>query len=144
MRESRIKYDKENNIATYTFLDRGREFTGKATCHPLDADMCTEYTGIEIARRRAVIEYLKFTRDQIRSELQALNHFYSTIYRSNSFNENAYENKMLRRQIQLTNDDLTVIRQELAMEQQNLKTYINEKEKFYQKVRDNRQKAKNN
>jgi hypothetical protein len=38
----------------------------------------------------------------------------------------------------MTNFDLATIREDLATEEQNLRTYIEEKEKFYKRIRHNR------
>ena len=48
---------------------------------------------------------------------------------------------MLQRQIRTINFDLATIKEIIASEQQNLKQYIEEKDKFYVKIRKNRNKA---
>ena len=63
--------------------------------------------------------------------------------KSQRFNAKSYENKMLQRQIRQINFDLDTTKEMIATEEQNLRTYIADKDKFYQKVRFNRQKANN-
>jgi hypothetical protein len=61
---------------------------------------------------------------------------------SNKFNPKSYENIMLQRQIHIFKFDIDEIKKIIATEKQNLMTYISEKDKFYNKVRKNRDKAK--
>ena len=51
---------------------------------------------------------------------------------------------MLQRQIRLYEDDLTTTKDIIATEQQMLNDYIEEKDKFYKRIRANRQKDENN
>ena len=60
------------------------------------------------------------------------------------FNEKSYENKMLQRQIRQINFDLATAKEMIATEQQNLRTYIKEKDEFYNKTRMRRKKANSN
>jgi len=61
---------------------------------------------------------------------------------SNKFNPKSYENIMLQRQIRIFKFDIDEIKKIIATEKQNLITYISEKDKFYNKIRKNRNKAK--
>ena len=61
---------------------------------------------------------------------------------SNKFNPKSYENIMLQRQIRIFKFDIDEIKKIIATEKQNLMTYISEKDKFYNKIRKNRDKAK--
>jgi len=70
-----IKYlwDKETLTATcILYKDNGQIFTGTATCHPDDFDMCNEKTGYEIATRRATINSLKQYLNELKAGYQAL------------------------------------------------------------------------
>ena len=115
-----------------------REFIGEARCHPDDADMMNEKTGNEIAFRRAKIQAIRGYRDELKAQLRALNQLYFSMNKSKRFNEKSYENRMLQRQIRMTNFDLATIREDLATEEQNLREYIAKKEDFYQHIRKNR------
>ena len=61
---------------------------------------------------------------------------------SNKFNPKSYENIMLQRQIRIFKFDIDEIKKIIATEKQNLMAYISEKDKFYNKIRKNRDKAK--
>ena len=60
---------------------------------------------------------------------------------SKHFNPNSYENKMLQRQIRDFNLDLDIFKDILATEEQMLMEYLEEKDKFYKRIRANREKA---
>lgn len=139
-----FSWDKEIGLATCILTDGKQLYTGEAQCHPDDIDMMSEKTGCEIAFKRAKIDALKAYRDELKIQLKALNQLYYSINKSKKFNEKSYENLMLQRQIRLISFDLDTAKEMLADEKQNLYTYIQEKEKFYSKIRFNRQKANNN
>lgn len=140
-----FKWDPETGVASCVFLDGDNIFIGSATCAPEDRDMMSEKTGYQIALYRMQINYFKHLRDNVlKPRLAALKQLYFSMNKSKYFNEKSYETKMLRRQIYMTSSDLDLIKEELAELKQNLKTYIEEKGKFYQRVRENRLKDKNN
>lgn len=140
-----FKHYKETGISVCKIKDKDLTFVGKAKCHPDDEDMKSEKVGCEIAYSRAVIEALKHKRDcVIKPSLRALRQLYFSMKNSKKFNPKAYETKMMWRQIQNWQFDLTTINEMLATERKNLHKYITEKEKFYESIRKNRNKAKNN
>ena len=137
-------WDEVTGTASCILSDGEKIFTGFANCHPEDNDMCSEKTGCEIALRRAKINALKDYRNEVKIRLSALNQLYYSMNRSKYFNKKSYENKMLQRQIRLTNFDLDTVKEMIVSEQQSLKSYIDEKEKFYNKTRLRRKKANGN
>lgn len=137
-------WDEITGTASCILSDGEKIFTGFANCHPEDNDMCSEKTGCEIALRRAKINALKDYRNEVKIRLSALNQLYYSMNRSKYFNKKSYENKMLQRQIRLTNFDLDTVKEMIVSEQQSLKSYIDEKDKFYNKTRLRRKKANGN
>lgn len=133
-------WNPETGVTTCTVKYKNKTFYGEAHCHPDDRDMMGRTTGWEISLRRARIEAYKSLLEETRIKYSALNHYYHTMAISPKFNKESYENKMLQRQLNIINSDLTAIKEQLAMEKENLKVYINEKDKFYKSVRINRQK----
>ena len=127
----------EDTLITYCRLEdaRGRVGVGQAICHDEDADMISWRTGEEIAFRRAKIALLCQERDEIKQRLAALNQLYYSMKHSKQFNKKSYENRMLQRQIRITEFDLTTIKEMLAYERQFLKDYIQGKDKIYNKIR---------
>ena len=125
----------------------GREFKGEAWCAKEDLDMESKITGLSIAESRAQIAAATAYRNDLRVRLSALKQLYYSMNKSKSFNPKSYENKMLQRQIKLTENDLSIAIHQLAVLKVNLYEYINQKDDFHKRVRDNRnvlltQKAK--
>ena len=141
MREPVFNFNKETNMATCTLKKGNKYYTGHAICHADDLDMMTEKTGYEIAYRRAKINMLRDIKNELKIKKEAYVHLHSLMSNSKSFNLESYENKTLRRQIRLINDDLATTKEILATEEQMLREYITEKDKFYKRIRANRKKA---
>ena len=116
----------------------GREFKGEAWCAKEDLDMESKITGLSIAESRAQIAAATAYRNDLRVRLSALKQLYYSMNKSKSFNPKSYENKMLQRQIKLTENDLSIAIHQLAVLKVNLYEYLNEKESFYKQVRDSR------
>ena len=136
-------WDKQSGKAACIVSDGEKVYTGFAQCHPDDSDMANEKTGCEIALRRARINALRGYRDELKIRLSALNQYYHSMNMSYRFNEKSYENKMLQRQIRQIKFDLDTTKEMITGEEKNLKTYIEDKDNFYKKIRSNRQKANN-
>lgn len=143
-----FNWDEESGIASCILSDGEKVYTGFAQCHPDDEDMKGQKTGCEIAFRRARINALRGYRDELKIRLSTLKQLYYSMNISYRFNEKSYENKMLQRQIRMINFDLTTTKEMIATEEQNLRTYIQEKDEFYNKTRKRRamreEKANNN
>lgn len=135
-------WDDETGIATCKLTKDNNIFVGCAICLPEDEDMKSEKTGCQIAYSRAAIKYYIHCRDNIiKPSLRALNDLYYSINQSNNFNENSYENKMLQRKLRQSKIDLIAVNKLIASEKQGLKEFIQNKDIFYKKVRENRAKA---
>ena len=139
-----FNWDEETGISSCILSDGEKIYTGFAQCHPDDSDMKGQKTGCEIAFRRARINALRGYRDELKIQLKALNQLYYSMNLSYRFNEKSYENKMLQRQIRQIDFDLATAKEMIATEQESLRTYIKEKDEFYNKTRMRRNKANNN
>ena len=137
-----FNWDEETGISSCILSDGKKVYTGFAQCHPDDEDMKGQKTGCEIAFRRARINALRGYRDELKIRLSTLNQLYHSMNISYRFNEKSYENKMLQRQIRQINFDLATAKEMIATEQENLRTYIKEKDEFYNKTRARRIKNK--
>lgn len=143
--EPQFFWDEETGVAKCVISNGYSTFTGTAVCAEQDQDMKSEKTGCEIAAQRALIQYLTHIRDyELKPQLKSLLQLYNVMKHSSNFNEKSYENKMLQRQIRLIETDLATIKEELATAKQNLKEYIEKKDKFYVNTRKRRQEAKIN
>lgn len=136
-------WDANTGVATCTITDGKNSFTGTAICHPDDRDMISEKTGCAIAQVRAEIKYYVHSRDNdILPCLKVLKHTYDCMKQSSHFNEKSNESRIMRRQIRQQEFDLLVVRQLLTERKQQLKTFLEDKDNFYKKIRSNRLKEK--
>ena len=95
---------------------------------------------MEIAYRRAAIDYFKYVRDmELKPALKALKQLYYTMKHSTHFNPKSYENSKLQRHIRMYEFDLETINELIVDERKNLKDYIDKKDEFYKKTRIGRQ-----
>lgn len=118
----------------------GPIFIGEAICHEDDYDMCSRRTGQEIAFARAKIKHMQHIKNnEIKPKLDALKHLYGCMAHSSKFNPESYENTMLQRQIRLLEFDLATINEMIKYERENLKTYINDKDRMYKHIRKKRE-----
>lgn len=141
MIRKRFSWDPDGGTAACELVYKGRIFKGEAHCHFDDYDFQSERTGCFIAECRAELAMLKYRKNcELKPALQALKHTYGLLVQSSKYNPDSHESKTLYKQIQLTNFDLITVSNEITTLTQNLKTYIDGKEKLYQRLR----KAKNN
>lgn len=135
-----FNWDPEEGVASCIIKYKNQTFCGVAMCHEEDKDMMSEKTGMEIAYRRATIDYLKYVRDmELKPALKALNQLYYTMKHSTHFNPKSYENSKLQRHIRMYEFDLETINELIVNERKNLKDYIDKKDEFYKKTRIGRQ-----
>ena len=139
-----FNWDEETGVASCILSDGEKVYTGFAQCHPDDEDMKGQKTGCEIAFRRAKINTLRGYRDELKTQLKALNQLFYSINKSKKFNSKSYENRMLQRQIRMINFDLTTTKEMIANEELNLRAYIKSKDVFYIQTRKRRQKDNSN
>jgi hypothetical protein len=135
-----FNWDPEEGVASCIIKYKNQTFCGVAMCHEEDKDMMSEKTGMEIAYRRATIDYLKYVRDmELKPALKALKQLYYTMKHSTHFNPKSYENSKLQRHIRMYEFDLETINEIIIDERKNLKDYIDKKDEFYKKTRIGRQ-----
>lgn len=135
-KEPQFSWDEETGIAICLLTDGYNIFKGMAFCDQEDQDMKSEKTGCQIALWRAEIEYYKHVRDnEIKPALKALKHIHSVMQFNPKFNRKSYENKILWKEIQSKELDLTVINKLLAQKKLELKEYLKEKQDFYNRIR---------
>ena len=135
-----FNWDPEEGVASCIIKYKNQTFCGVATCHKEDRDMMSEKTGMEIAYRRAAIDYFKYVRDmELKPALKALKQLYYTMKHSTHFNPKSYENSKLQRHIRMYEFDLETINELIADERKSLKDYIDKKDEFYKKTRIGRQ-----
>lgn len=112
----------------------GRKFVGHAKCHQADHRYESEKIGCKIAEDRATIQALVAYKNDLKVRLSALYQLYYSMKQSSHFNPKSYENKMLWRQIHLTENDLEIAKQKIQESKIELYRYIEEKDKFHKKL----------
>lgn len=126
-------------------LPNGTKLEAHAMCHPEDEDMCTQKTGEIIAWYRLYIKIQQYIKNcNLRPQLKALLHLQSLYKRDPSYNEQSYENRTLRRQIKLLEDEISYTKVSIDQARKDLKEYIDLKDLFYKKIRAKRGQDKLN
>ena len=134
--KTKIEWFEESGLALCTITDSyDRTYHAEAFCHSNDQDMKSEKTGCEIAFTRARIKYYQYYKECLKERLSALNQLYYSMNRSKYFNEKSYENKMLQSQIRVIKNELDTTNQIIAELEYDLSRYLDEKDKFYKKIR---------
>ena len=142
MKDIWFDWDEDEKIAKCMMREskNGPVFVGEAYCHDDDLDMVSARTGQEIAFRRAKIKCLQHIRNtDIKPRLAALKHLYGCMVHSTKFNPNSYENCMLQKQIRGLEFDLATTNEMIQYERENLKAYIDDKDKMYKHIRKKRE-----
>lgn len=128
-------------ITTCDYTTKYGTFRGIATCHPDDKDMQSERTGEQIAYHRALIKSLQHKRDNIlKPRLCGLQQLFYSMVTSKKYNPDSFEAKRLQRHIQQTEKEITKCKIAIINLRTNLRNYIAEKEKLYQKIRSKQNK----
>ncbi len=136
MKEPIFKWDADTGTAYCAIWDAdGHMHEGTAVCHADDADMMSEKTGLDIARRRAELSAYKAFKYKLETELGALKQLYYSMKHSSKFKPDSYENIMLHRQMKLKEEDLATVKEIITTERIKLKVYIAEKDALYKQLR---------
>ena len=131
-----FSYNPEEMVASCIIMYHGMEFVGFAQCHPEDEDFASERTGCTIAELRARLQMLRYMRDgEIKPTLTAFKHTMDCMKTSKHFNPASYEAKMIKNKIKQYERELIDIKNEISYSSDNLKTYIDGKDKVYKKLR---------
>ena len=138
----KTSYTYNHGIARCIIIDNdGTIYTGEAHCHPEDVDMMSEKTGLQIAETRANIKFLRHLIKDSKRELKALKDFHSLLKFNPYYNKDVRETHLLIREIRRREKDIKENENSLKEMKNTLIEYIAEKEKFYQKIRRNRNKG---
>ena len=133
-------YNPESGESVFTLTDGVFNFVGTAKCHEDDMDLGNELTGMQIASTRAFIKALQHDRETVLAIVNALKHVIATMSMSPQFNPNSYEAKRIYQELQNAEHDLHLIRLQIQALRDELRTYIQNKDKSYKVIRANRAK----
>ena len=136
-----IYFNKETGYTKAIIYYKNNIFVGEAQCHPEDEDIISDFTGSEIALRRANIKVMQFVKNnEIVPQISILKHLKSLQdQHEETLLEKSYE-ITLKKLLQLEND-LATLKEMIALEKQELKSYIDAQEKFAAVIRAKKEKA---
>lgn len=130
-------YDSDLHRTTCKRAVRNKMYIGTAQCHPHDYDFENKLTGQHYAYTRSMLQEMCALRDEYKIQLKTLKHLYS-IFEQNCGNCDSNECYYLRRQIQVTQRDITEMKNLIQETRSNLRSTIAEKDKLYDKLRQSR------
>jgi peptidoglycan hydrolase CwlO-like protein len=134
--KTEYQYNEHSGNSYFYIEYNGLSMCGQSKCHPDDADMMSERTGLTIAEARAHIQMLKAKKKyEIQPKIDVLRHLLTNIQSSKNHNPKAYESCMLRSQLAHWEGQLAEINADIADEEKYLKEYIDQKDKLYRKLR---------
>jgi len=132
--------DNERFICSCSIEYKDKVFTGIAFCAPSDKDMFSKRTGTQLAQARAEIKYLKYKKEEKKSEIRSVNHILSCLDQSNKLDKTEKSYKMIKRQYHILNGELNYIENAIISRQNWCEYTIKAKEVVYQTIRENRSK----
>lgn len=113
------------------------EGIGIAECHPDDYPFMSQLTGSMIAGYRAEIDLIKKVNNyEIKPGIDTLKHVYCTMSHSKQYNPKSYEAIRIKKELAHLMDELEENKQTMAYIKNELKEYIDNKEKIYQRIRE--------
>ena len=134
------QFSWDSGYAECKAIYKNKIFIGSAICHKDDEDFQSERVGLHLAEMRADLAILQYIRNvELKPAIETLLHIQSSFDRSKKYNPKSYESKFMRRQLHQLQNKLDAVNQEIANLKLQIKVYIKQKEKFYQKIRKDRQ-----
>ena len=138
-----FNYNKHRGTTTCTISDGQNTFIGTARCHPDDRDCMSEFTGCEIAEKRAKIKILQHIKNnQIIPQIQAYEHLISTMLNSKQLNPQSYEFKRIKAEYDNLLAQYTNIKEKIKCSKNELREYLINKEKVNKFIRLKKTKEK--
>lgn len=108
---------------------------GFAICHPEDKDMQSQYTGLEIAQSRAIIDLAQQVNAyELKPGLKALEHLLSTMDHG-GYNLDSREMVRIRKEIKNYQDDIAFNKEVIRKYKAHVKEYIDNKDKLHKQLR---------
>ena len=123
--KSKIIWNEETGetLCSYTF--HGRTFYGRSICHPDYQEFKSQYVGGTIAEARAQLSALIQWRDcELKPGLKALKQLYYSVNTSKYYDSESYMAKMLQRQIELKEMDISTANEQITEIKKYLKDYV--------------------
>lgn len=131
------KWHEEIGVAECTIYDpeTNKPVTGVARCGPEDVDMKSEKTGCEIAYRRALIKLLKEKQSRTKLIRNAYKDLLVTYEKRPGYNKEDPLVRIARKRYYNTLEDIRTLESAIVNFKADLKSFIDEKDKFYVRLR---------
>lgn len=131
IKEEFLGLDETQGIAQYKITYKNLDFIGIAKCHPDDKDFQSKLVGAYIAETRAWIKFYQHKKNNIlKPKIQVLKEVLE-----HCKNKKSYEYFLILKTLRRNNFELDTVNKEIVQLKQDLKTYVEGKEQFYQKIR---------
>ena len=133
-------WDEKTGITKCSILDtaKQRKYNGIAKTHPLDMQFRNKYTGYDIAYMRALLDYLNKSYQEIQNNIKLFKEIIETIKQQHNDQDII---KVINQHINDNEHKIKDIKIQSITISEDLKNYIEDKEKFYQKIRTKRDKG---
>lgn len=128
-------WDADNCTATCIIKDKDLEFIGIAKCHPDDKQYAGAITGGYIAEGRAFIKMYQHTKNNVlKPQVQVLEHTLHIIKGNKNYNPKDVAARKLEQELIRKKSNLEMIKRSIQNEKDNLKKYIESKDRLHQKL----------
>lgn len=128
-------YDTENKQAWIGIKTKYGTFIGTCKAHPEDYDIASEFTGCEIAERKAYIKALKAHCRFISAEIKTLENLYKRLMCYKDFDYKSFEARQIRKVIYEKREELTSYKNIIEGYKTRIETYLQTKRKQIEKIK---------
>lgn len=128
-------YDKDAKKAWVSIKTKYGLFLGVCKAHPEDFDIASEFTGCEIAERKAYIKALKALCNSIAAEIKVLEDLHKRLACCKDFNYNSFEARQLRKVMYEKRDQLSSYKNMIEGYKVGIENYLQRKRQSIKKMR---------
>lgn len=133
---------EDPGISICYLTEKNNVYIGVAECSEQDQDMKSKLTGSRISFLRAYIDRCKTKLQKLTEEHKTLTNFYKSIKDCKYYNENHQIETILMKKIGNLETEINYYDELLDFTKYELNAFLNEKAKLYKKLRENRQRGK--
>ena len=127
-------YDKDAKKASVGIKTKYGIFLGVCKAHPEDFDIASEFTGCEIAERKAYIKALKALCRSIAAEIKVLEDLHKRLACCRDFNYNSFEARQLRKVMYEKRDQLSSYKNMIEGYKVGIENYLQRKRQKIKKL----------
>ena len=128
-------YDKDIKKAWVSIKTKYGLFLGVCKAHPEDYDIASEFTGCEIAERKAYMKALKAHCKAISMEIKTLEDLHKRISCCKDFNYNSFEARQIRKIIYEKKEELSSYNNIIERYRAGIENYLQNKRNKLEKIK---------